>query len=236
MAKILSNKKTENKDYYILTVKSDLGGEAGQFYMVRSWNKDPFLSRAFSIYERDEETIQFLYKIVGKGTEVLKNLQPGDDLTLFGPYGHGFPELENKKIAMIGGGVGIAPLVLTAREAKKRGNTVDIFFSLRDEEILREELEERADKVVLKVNERVTEEVDYGKYDYIFTCGPESMMEDLTKKAKEYGVEIYCSMEKVMGCGFGVCSGCTIIREGKENTLVCKDGPVYLGEKVFPWI
>lgn len=235
MAKILSNKKTENDEYYIITVKTNSGGKPGQFYMVRSWNTDPLLSRAFSIYERDEETVSFLYKVIGKGTKFLTQLKEGEELTLYGPYGHGFPKLKDKRIAMIGGGVGIAPLVLAAREAKKN-NTVDIHFSLRDHEILRDELEERSDFLNLKVNERVTEDIDYSKYDVIFTCGPEGMMEDLTKEAKENDIEIYCSMERVMGCGFGVCSGCTIIREDKENTLVCKDGPVYLGEEVFSWL
>lgn len=230
MAKVLDNIKL-NDEYFVIKVLEENKAEAGQFYMVRSWDKYPVLSRPISIFDRDDNTISFLFKLKGEGTKIFSELEKNDDILLEGPYGNHFPKVKGR-IAMIGGGIGIAPLYYAAKVNKQMGNKVDIFFSLRRNEILRKELESVSDNLTLKVNSRVTGLVDFSKYDYIFTCGPESLMKDMYFSSKAYDLEVYVSAENRMGCGIGICYVCTCkTKEG--NKLVCKDGPIFKGDILY---
>ncbi|NLD16910.1 MAG: dihydroorotate dehydrogenase electron transfer subunit [Tissierellia bacterium] len=232
MGIVISNEQLKNKEYYIIKIKKDNEAKPGQFYMLRSWDIQPVLSRPISVYDANDEEVSFLYRVVGEGTENLTKLESGDEITLDGPYGLGFPLKENAKALLIGGGIGIAPLYYLGKELKKVGTEVDIYFSLRGEEIIREELTEASDNLVLKTNERVVALPNYADYDVVYTCGPERLMEDVYENTKAAGIPLYASFEKKMGCGFGVCSGCTQ-HTADGNKLVCKDGPVFLGEEVF---
>ena len=230
MSKIIENIKI-NDQYYIIKIKEKNNAKPGQFYMLRSWDLYPILSRPISVYDRDDETLSFLCKLKGKGTKLLYNLKVNDEILLEGPYGSSFPNV-NGKIAMIGGGIGIAPLYYAAKFNKKRGNNVDIYFSLRGSEILRDELESVSDKFLLKVNERLTGCIDFNKYDYIFICGPDKMMEDTYRRTRNTKAKLYISAEKRMGCGMGICYVCTC-KTKYGNKLVCKDGPVFKGEDFY---
>lgn len=231
MSLILENKRI-NDEYYLMKVEFANNAKMGQFFMMRSWGSSPLLSRPISIYDRDETSVTFLYKVVGVGTEIMKNLKVGDNITINGPYGNSFPEVEGR-IALVGGGVGIAPLYLASKELRKNpNNQVDIFFSLRNEEILKEELTGVCNTLMLKVDERVTEVFDYDAYDYIFTCGPEAMMKSVYDCSKDKKAEVYVSLERHMGCGVGICYVCTCATK-HGNKLVCKDGPIFLGEDVY---
>ena len=142
-------------------------------------------------------------------------------------------EINSDIAKLIGGGVGIAPLYLASKELRKNpNNQVDIFFSLRNEEILKEELKGVCNTLMLKVDERVTEVFDYDAYDYIFTCGPEAMMKSVYDCSKDKKAEVYVSLERHMGCGVGICYVCTCATK-HGNKLVCKDGPIFLGEDVY---
>lgn len=231
MSLILENKRI-NDEYYLMKVEFANNAKMGQFFMMRSWGSSPLLSRPISIYDRDETSVTFLYKVVGVGTEIIKNLKVGDNITINGPYGNSFPEVEGR-IALVGGGIGIAPLYLASKELRKNpNNQVDIFFSLRNEEILKEELTGVCNTLMLKVDERVTEVFDYDAYDYIFTCGPEAMMKSVYDCSKDKKAEVYVSLERHMGCGVGICYVCTCATK-HGNKLVCKDGPIFLGEDVY---
>lgn len=231
MGNIIYNKKL-NDEYYLMKIEHENDAKMGQFCMLRAWDNDPLLSRPLSIFDRDESTLTFLYKIVGKGTEIMKKLKPGDDIICQGPYGNSFPIVKGR-IAMVGGGVGIAPLYNAAKIlSKDEDNHIDMFFSLRGEEILREELSQVSDNLTLKTNERVVNLVDGDKYDFIFTCGPEALMKDVYNGAKGKFAIVYASLEKRMACGMGICYVCTCKTKG-GNKLTCKDGPVFLGSEVF---
>lgn len=232
MGKVISNTQLNNPEYFLLKVRQDNKTEVGQYYMLRSWDFDPVLSRPISVYDATDEEIHFVYRVIGKGTEKFAKLKAGDEIVCDGPYGQGFPLVENKKALLIGGGVGIAPLYMLAKKLKKLNCKVDIYFSLRNGEILSEELKEVSDNLVLKVNERVVSLPDYSTYDIIYTCGPEPLMEDVYKLSKKVEKPVYASFEKKMGCGFGVCAGCTT-KTTEGNKLVCKDGPVFRAEEVF---
>lgn len=230
MTRVIENIKL-NEDYYIIRLERDNPGQMGQFYMLRAWDTYPLLSRPLSIFDTNAKEVSFLYKLVGQGTRILSSLGPGDDIDLLGPLGHGFPQVQGK-IAMVGGGVGIAPLYLATKTLKAQGQEVDIYFSLRKEEILRKDLEAIGDKVLIRVNERVTDLVDYGAYDYIFTCGPEGLMKDVYTRAKPTKAQVYVSTERHMACGIGICYVCTC-QTPQGNLLACKDGPVFLGDQYY---
>lgn len=232
MGTVIYNRQLENPEYYLVKLKKENKSKPGQFYMLRSWDINPVLSRPISVYDANDEEVSFLYRVVGEGTEHFSRLKPGDEISLEGPYGKEFPVVKNSKTLLIGGGIGIAPLYYLAKNLKYLGNKVDIYFSLRNQEIIRSELETVSDNLVLKTNERVVNLPEYENYDVVYTCGPEPLMEDVYKKTKVFNIPLYASFEKKMGCGFGVCSGCS--QETKDgNKLVCKDGPVFLGEEVF---
>lgn len=232
MSIILENRRLSD-EYYFMKVEHKNNAKMGQFYMLRSWGGSaPLLSRPISIFDRDETTVSFLYKVVGVGTEIMKNMKVGDKINILGPYGNSFPEVEGK-IAMVGGGVGIAPLYFASKVLKENPNNhVDIFFGLRNEEILRDELTGVCHNLLLKVDGRVNEEFDYDDYDYVFTCGPEPMMIAVYECSKGKKAKVYVSMERHMGCGIGICYVCTCHTK-HGNKLVCKDGPVFLGEDVY---
>lgn len=232
MGKVLSNRKV-SEDFFLMKVKHNNNAVMGQFYMLRSWEQFPVLSRPISIYERDEETVTFLYKKIGTGTELLSKLKPDDEITLDGPYGNGFPKVEGK-IALVGGGVGIAPLYYTAKVLKElnKQNEVTTYLGFSGEPVLVEEFEKAGDKVIINVGGFITDEINPDNFDYILACGPTPMMKVLYEKCKYTKAVVYVSMENRMACGVGACLVCTC-KTTKGNKKVCKDGPVFLAEEVF---
>lgn len=231
MANIIYNKRLTD-EYYLIKIEQKNDAKMGQFCMLRAWDNDPLLSRPLSIFDRDSSSMTFLYKIIGKGTEIMSTLKENDEIICYGPYGNNFPNIKGK-IAMVGGGVGIAPLYYAAKElSNDYDNIIDIYYSLRGVEILREELTKVSDNLILKTNQRVVSLVEADKYDYIFTCGPESLMKDVYKLSKDKKATVYVSLEKRMGCGMGICYVCTC-KTKNGNKLTCKDGPIFLGSEVF---
>lgn len=236
MGKIRSNEKVD-QDFYLMTVEQENKARMGQFYMLRAWDTYPVLSRPISVFDADGQTVSFLYKVIGKGTKMLSELEAGEEITLDGPHGNGFPELAGKKkIALVGGGVGIAPLFLAAKTYKAADLEVqvDIYLGFSGEPILIDEYREVADNVTVNVGGFVTDDIDPCAYDAICTCGPGIMMKVLYEKCQKVGATapLYVSMENRMACGIGACLVCTCKTSG-GNKKVCKDGPVFLGSEVF---
>ncbi|MCI8453239.1 MAG: dihydroorotate dehydrogenase electron transfer subunit [Lachnospiraceae bacterium] len=234
MSKILENQKI-TEDFYLMKVEEDNNASMGQFYMLRAWDKYPLLSRPISVYDADGKIVSFLYKVVGQGTEIFKELLPGDEITLDGPHGNGFPDATGQ-IALVGGGVGVAPLYLTAKKLKEAhpDAVVDMFLGFSGEAMLVDAYEAVADSVTVNVGGFVTDDIDPTKYDVIMTCGPEIMMKVLYKKCVSVGAAapLYVSMENRMACGIGACLVCTC-KTANGNKRACKDGPVMLGSEVF---
>ena len=220
MAEILQNEQVSD-DFYLMKVKKENQAAMGQFYMLRAWNEYPVLSRPISVFDADPETVSFLYKVVGKGTEIFTKLKAGDEITLDGPHGNGFPEVKGK-IALVGGGVGITK--------------VDIYLGFSGQPILTDRYEAVADQVKVNVGGFVTDDIDPREYDFILTCGPEIMMKVLYRKCRDLKAKapVYVSMENRMACGIGACLVCTC-KTSKGNRRACKDGPVMLGNEVFDY-
>jgi dihydroorotate dehydrogenase electron transfer subunit len=203
--------------------------------MLRAWERYPVLSRPISVFDSDGETVSFLYKVVGRGTEILSGLEAGDDITLQGPLGSAFPEVSGK-IALVGGGVGIAPFYVAAKQLKAAHSNclLDLYLGFSDRALLTDDYRRMADNVTVNVGGFITDEIDPEGYDHLFACGPEVMMRALYGKCKKAGAEgkVYVSMENRMACGVGACLVCSC-GTAEGNKKVCKDGPVFKGEAVF---
>ena len=238
-------------DIRLLTVvwpDLDHAPHAGQFFTLRAWGADeaPFLSRPISVHRwnPDSSTIEFLYQVVGEGTEKLAQLKQQDAFQLTGPMGNGFdvPEIVSKykKIAVVGGGIGTAPMYQLTRELAAAGVKPDVFFGFRDAPYCMEEYREIANLVKVSTDTGavgfhgfVTQLYDPADYDVVLVCGPTVMMRNAARLCAEKGTPCFVSMEKKMACGIGACLGCTCETKSGEGKSVCKNGPVFDAAEVF---
>lgn len=220
--------------------------EPGQFVHVRVGNEnDPLLRRPLSLYDVDRKTgrISLLYKVVGKGTQLLTRIAVGDYLDIMGPLGRGFTLPDQPcNVVLVGGGVGIAPLVYLARRLKDIKCKVTVLYGVINSKQLAA-LDRLAGLDVTCLTATADGSVGYkglvtgllqdelvkGNFDYIYTCGPEPMMAEAARLAKEYDLSGEVSLEESMACGVGACLGCARkLKEESENYVkVCKDGPVF---------
>lgn len=221
---------------YEVVLEGNFKGVSGQFYMVRGWESlDPFLPRPISIADLEDGKITFLYEVRGKGTHIISTLKKGDNLSVLGPLGNGFDlEEEGRRIALISGGIGVAPMLYLAKNLKGK---VDLYTGFRNHSYFIDQIKPYVDNIHISTEDGseghkgfVTDLFDPNKYDLVLTCGPTPMMEVVIKMCMNI-VPIYFSMESRMACGIGACLGCAIetIR-GMER--ICKEGPVFKGEEV----
>ena len=162
MYKVIENRYV-GEDMYLMRVEGKFEGKMGQFYMLRAWDKFPLLSRPISIHDIDENSISFLYKVVGEGTQILSKLKINETIKLEGPYGNGYEKVEGK-VALVGGGIGVAPLYLVAKNIAN----CDAYLGFRNEPILEKEYKEVCNEVNIAVGDKfVTDILDVEKYDYI---------------------------------------------------------------------
>ncbi|HLS54201.1 MAG TPA: dihydroorotate dehydrogenase electron transfer subunit [Tissierellaceae bacterium] len=234
-AVILLNEKI-GPNIYKLVVEGQFEGEPGQFYMLRGWNGlDPFLARPFSIGDLDEGKISFFYEERGRATRIMSDLQKGQKLSLLGPLGRGFPYKRKGRIALVAGGIGIAPIYYLAKRLAVKG---DLFLGFRNHTYLTEELTPYGEEIFISTEDGsighkgyIVDILDPKKYDLIMACGPSPMLKAIMDKSGDK-IKLYLSMESHMGCGVGTCLGCTIkTSSGMER--VCKEGPVFSGREVL---
>lgn len=221
---------------------------AGQFYMLRAWAADatPILSRPISVNDFDNQTgaLTFLYQIKGEGTHKIAALQPGQTLTVTGPCGNGFDAAalagKYQRIAVVGGGIGTAPMYQVARELAAAGCKPDVFFGFRDKPYCMEEYRSIANLVKVSTDTGavgfhgfVTQLYDPADYDAVLVCGPTVMMKNAARLCAEKHTPCFVSLEKKMACGIGACLGCTCETKSGEGKSVCKNGPVFDATEVF---
>lgn len=222
------------KGVYKMTIYGNFTGKPGQFYMLRAWENEPVLWRPISICKIDDGSIVFLYGVVGRGTEILKKLKKGDSIKLMGPLGNGYKLDGIKgKIALVSGGLGIAPLLYAALKLQKF--EVDLYAGFKDETYAIDEFIREVDNIYIstesgKIGHKgyVTDMFKPDNYSQVLCCGPEIMMKKVIKMCGDAGVPVQVSMEKRMGCGIGACLTCTCkTKHGNKRT--CKEGPVFEG-------
>lgn len=208
-------------------------------------NTEPFLRRPISIYniDKENEVIEFVFQVRGKGTKMLMEKQVGDDLDLIGPLGFGTFTVNNyKKVAIIGGGIGTYPLYELAKQLKANSD-VTMYMGFRNKELvtLEDEFEEVCNKLVVTTDDGSYKEKGYAidylkkdcqkeKPDIIFACGPLPMLKAVQELANNNNIPCQMSLEERMGCGIAACVGCAVkvVKNGKENyEYVCKQGPVF---------
>lgn len=227
-----------SQDIFKLVIEGECQGSPGQFYMVKGWDKEPLLLRPLSINDIEDGRLSFLYEVRGEGTKLLSNLKKGDKIELLGPLGNGF-DIDNIKgnIAIVSGGIGIAPLIYTIKSL--RNCNVDLYAGFRDSSYEIESLKDNLNKITISTDGGkeghegfITEVFNPKGYDMVLCCGPEIMMKKVVNMCHAEGVKVYVSMESHMACGVGACLGCTC-KTKDGNKRVCKEGPVFLGEEVM---
>lgn len=251
----LMQKENLGEKYFWLKVSApEIASEAepGQFVQIRCGDTlDPFLRRPLSIhrFSREEGTVEFLVQRKGKGTAWLGNQEPGQPLDILGPLGNGFSVHQHQKALLVGGGIGVAPLMALAEALKAQGNPPLIFLgaSSRQDLLKVEDFESSSEELAVStmdgslgtagvVTELLEEKLSNGFKGFIYTCGPMGMMKKVAELARQYGVSGEASLEAHMACGIGVCLGCTCEingATGKQYAHVCTDGPVFPLEAVI---
>lgn len=208
----------------------------GQFVNLRL--EGFYLRRPISVCDREKETLTLLYKVVGKGTEKMRQMVAGEKLRVLTGLGNGYDTaLSGDAPLLVGGGVGVPPLYLLAKELLAEGKkpTVILGFNTKDEIFYEKEFLELGTQVRV-----TTVDGSYGtrgfvtdafpkSYTHVYTCGPEPMLRAVYRTAKTGG---QFSFEERMGCGFGACMGCSC-KTVTGYKRICKDGPVLKKEEIL---
>ncbi|MFC1940164.1 dihydroorotate dehydrogenase electron transfer subunit [Chloroflexota bacterium] len=213
----------------------------GQFVMV-SCGEDCVLPRPLSIHQVNNDSIALFFQVWedGKGTAWLSQREKDNTVPLFGPLGNGFSiHPTSKNLLLVAGGIGIAPLCFLARQALKQGYLVTFLYGAANKDQYPEHFLLPEIKLV-----RATEDGSAGRKgmvtdflpeftdwaDQIFACGPVGMYRSMSQMPELINKPVQISLEVRMGCGRGVCYGCTLkTKNGLKK--VCEDGPVFdLGE------
>lgn len=231
-----------SEDIFVMVVgRNGAPASAGQFFMLRATGSALTLLRPISIFKAEADTLHFMYRIIGKGTRELSTLRAGDTVSLLGALGTGYPiDKMSGKVALVGGGLGIPPLCETAKELTAKGVQVDVYLGYRDDLFAVEEFEPHCRDIFVSTEKGeegyrgfVTDLLKPEGYDAVFTCGPEIMMRKVAAMCAATKVPCWCSMEHRMACGIGACLGCSV-RTAEGMKRVCKDGPVFPSNIIFP--
>ncbi|MDR1616078.1 MAG: dihydroorotate dehydrogenase electron transfer subunit [Syntrophomonadaceae bacterium] len=220
--------------------------QPGQFLHIKTGDGNyPLLRRPFSICDFDKDTgrLFLMYKLLGSGTEWLSNVMSGGYVDIIGPLGRGFTyPAPGARVILVGGGIGIAPLLYLARRLTERKCRLLMFYGA----------EERCQLSALNkfkrlgvgtdvatrdgsagftglVTDLVQQKIASEKADVIYTCGPEIMMAKVAAIAAQYQIPGELSLEEYMACGVGACLGCARKLKTRDDNFIkiCKDGPVF---------
>jgi len=234
--KIVENTLVLDKIYKLVL---EFVGEVkpGQFFMLKTLDNSFLLPRPISVNDINDNTVTFLYRVEGVGTTSISKMRKREEIQVFGPLGNGFDITNLKgKIAIIGGGIGIAPLLYLT---KKLGSNVDVYLGYKEKVFISEEFKKYSNNITIVTEDGsvgnkgyVMDYVKYEKYDLIITCGPEIMMKKIVEKCKDKKIKCYVSLERRMACGLGACLGCTV-ETINGNKRACKDGPVFSSEELI---
>jgi dihydroorotate dehydrogenase electron transfer subunit len=251
-AAVLNNEQI-GKDIFSLVLQTkQIAKEAvpGQFVSIYSKDKSRLLPRPISICEADEESgcLRLVFRIAGEGTREFSRLETGDRVDLVGPLGNGFPteRAEGKRVWLVGGGIGIPPMLQLDHNLEEMGAAASVtaILGYRDETFLLEDFscgcviatEDGSAGTKGNVLDAVRE--NGLKADVIYACGPAPMLRALKAYALEEGIECWLSMEEKMACGIGACLSCVCRSTEKDehsqvnNKRICTEGPVFLSTDI----
>jgi len=232
--------------------------KAGQFFMVKPKRSSVFLGRPISIANWQPNTLAFLIARRGTGTMELASMHSGEEAELIGPLGNAWSDFLAKKlkpgskpIALIGGGVGLAPLHALLCEAPDYGFVLHAGFrtgfrTIEEEAALVGPAFVGAEKIIVASEDGkfgkarftggkkglITDFLEPEQFSSVCACGPEAMLRTVAKKCAAASVPCYVSLERRMACGVGACLGCTVITT-KGNKRCCKEGPIFPAEELI---
>ena len=234
---------------WIQTDRIAADAKPGQFVSLYTNDKSKILPRPISLCEIDKENgrLHLVYRVTGQGTgtDEFSQMKAGDTIPVLGPLGNGFPldAVKGKKVFLMGGGIGIPPMLETAKQLDAEKIMV---LGYRDELFLNKEFEAYGDVYVATEDGSAgtkgnvmdaIREIDL-EADAIFACGPAPMLRAIKAYALEKGIPCWISMEERMACGVGACHACVCKSKDVDshshvhNKRVCKDGPVFLSTEV----
>ena len=198
-----------------------------------------YLRRPISVCDYDEKSITLIYKVVGRGTEIMSRMQQGETLDVLTGLGNGFSTAATTECpVLVGGGVGVPPLYNLAKKLHAAGKKVQVVlgFNRADEIFYADEFRALGVDVLIAtvdgsvgVKGFVTDAMKQISFDYVYTCGPLPMLKAIyaaTECDGEY------SFEERMGCGFGACMGCSC-QTKKGSKRICKEGPVLKRDEII---
>lgn len=242
-----------------LVIEGDLHVLPAQFAMIKPHGvAEPLLRRAMAVYrshsQGERSLLEFIYQVVGRGTQALADLVPGDRVDFLGPLGNTFAE-SHRDVILVAGGAGSPALFMWAELEKQRARSVRLFIGGAS----KGDLCGLSDFEALLGKESITSSTIDGSYGHrgfvtepleshlremgrsgceVFSCGPEPMLERVSKLCEQYDVPAQLSLESPMACGFGICVGCAVAvksssPEGFVYKRVCVDGPVFRSDELF---
>ena len=250
-ATVLSQKEIA-PGIFDMWIATDLAvcAKAGQFIGVYPKDRSTLLPRPISICQVNDkkDALRIVYRIAGQGTAEFSSYCEGDSVEILGNLGNGFPTeaAEGKKVFLMGGGIGIPPMLELARELPA-STEKQIILGYRDSQLfLKEDLAENGTVYIAtedgsigtKGNVMNAIEENHLQADVIFACGPMPMLRAIKKYAEEKGIKAYISLEEHMACGVGACLGCVVKTKKVDhhshvhNARICTDGPVFDAEEV----
>lgn len=250
LCKVVTNTKRSKKIYEMILYAPHISknAKAGQFVNLYCLNSTRLLPRPISISEINGENISLIYKVVGQGTREFASLKANDEINVMGPVGNGFNITKSKKIALVGGGMGIAPLIELSKKLPKENVIACLGINTKSENGF---LKEKVFCNECKNVNIVTIDGSYGtkgnvidllsdkEIDYIYACGPLPMLKALQKYMNQRNIDGEFSLEARMGCGgLGVCLSCVCkikVGTGKDFKYekVCEYGPVIDAKEVI---
>lgn len=249
-SKILENKRLSNEVFQIKIMRDVKMGEIspGQFFNIKGSNHSyPLLRRPISVSGYDRDHVEFTIKIVGEGTQFLSQLKVNDEVDLMGPLGNGFDVSNWKKVLVVGGGIGIAPVKGLLQKTDFFGEVYSI-LGYRDEPYLEKYFIERSVSTHIVsendincakgyVTEPLLELLNKHAFDMVYACGPEAMLKAVAMACNKRHQRAQLLMEEKMACGIGACLVCTCKVKEKETTFkhvrMCKEGPMFYSDEVI---
>lgn len=254
IAKIVDHKEVASEHYKMTISSSYISANAmpGQFVHIRcGTDLDPLLRRPLSVHRtnKNEKTIDLLYKVVGKGTQILSQMQIGALVDVLGPLGNSFTPDKSKQVAiMVSGGYGVAPMMFLAERLKEEIKALYSLIGAKGEScvICEKEFKDLGVEVLV-----TTEDGSYGRtgmvtdallellssklspqHSQIFACGPHEMLKQIAEIGAQKGINCQMSLEEKMACGLGGCLGCAV-KTKSGYKMVCKDGPIFNSKEII---